>query len=65
MAVLKFKTPSSIHCSWEESPCLAYDKYGYCKFFNEFLHFDGESYVRCEQCMSLGEHGSASKDDLH
>lgn len=61
MAVLKFKTPDSMHCSWEEPPCLAYDRDGYCKFFDEFLRFDGESHIRCAQCMNLGEYGSATK----
>lgn len=62
MAQLTFQTPNSEHCSWEEPSCLAYNRYsGYCKFFAEFLKWDGTAHVRCAECMKLGKYGTATK----
>lgn len=59
MAVLTFKTPDGKYCHWDSPACLAYDKDKFvCKFYQEFLHYDGTSHEKCEQCMKLGKHGT-------
>lgn len=59
MAQLTFNTPDGKYCYWGSLPCLAYNDYNFtCKFYQEFLNFDGTSHLKCEQCMRLGKYGT-------
>lgn len=60
MAQLTFSTPTGRYCAWDSAPCMAFKKFnGYCRFFGEFLHYDGTAYERCEACRALEKHGAA------
>ena len=63
MAQLTFSTPTGQYCNWDSAPCMAF-KDRYCRFFGEFLHYDGTAFERCEACRTLGKNGTAHQDKI-